>query len=849
MNIRSFYVAPHLPKNLQPLHDIAMNLWFCWNWEAVRLFIRIDAEKWEQSYQNPVSFLGSVSQTRLKTISEDDSFVAAMERVHDDLRVYLDRKKWFQQSHANLEELNIAYFSCEYGLDEGLPVYSGGLGVLSGDHLKAVSDLGIPLTGIGLLYREGYFRQRLNADGWQTEEYPENDWYNMPVKRVTDTTGKPMLISVEMGQETVLAQIWNVKVGCAHLYLLDTNFPDNSPWAREITNRLYGGDKDMRLRQELLLGIGGIRALKIIGKRPTVYHLNEGHSAFLILERIRNLMHQEHMDFATAREIVMASNVFTTHTPVPAGNEVFDPDLLKKYLETYIQKLGISWEEFLQFGKVNPKDDKEPFGMTVLALRLSSFCNAVSKLHGEVSRDMWKNIWVNIPKKEVPITHVTNGIHTHSWVSHDLKELFDTYFGPRFTQQPHDMTVWDRTDSISDMELWRTHNRRRERLVFFVRKRLRQQLKRRGANISEMQKVDEIMDPKALTIGFARRFATYKRANLLFHDLERLKNIIDNAEKPVQIIIAGKAHPHDIPAKGIIKEIVHILRNDPFRNHIAFIEDYDINVARYLTQGVDVWLNTPIRPLEASGTSGMKAAVNGALNVSIMDGWWDEGYSPDNGWKIGNGFQLESEEERNLIESRSLYNCIENEVAPLFYDLDHNELPRGWIRMMKASIRELGSEFSTHRMLREYVEKLYIPAHQGWKRFHSDSGKYAKEFAEWRQTVLNEWKGVSIVKTQIQGSNVKVGDYIPVTAEVKLGALSHRDVLVEVMSGRLDSNDELQDEKIYPTQHQGETGNGTHTFSINIPCEESGQHGFAVRVRPNHEDMVRPFATDCVCWG
>ncbi len=849
MNIRTFYVAPHLPKNLQALNDIAMNLWFCWNWDAVRLFIRIDARKWEESYQNPVAFLGRVSQSRFKELENDDSFVAAVDKVHNDLTEYLQRKKWFQKSHSNLEEMCIAYFSCEYGLDEGLPVYSGGLGVLSGDHLKATSDLGIPLVGVGLLYREGYFRQRLNSDGWQTEEYPENDWYNMPVKRVTDDTGTPIIISVKMGEEDVKAQIWNVKVGQTKLYLLDTNFPENSSWAREITNRLYGGDRDMRLRQELLLGIGGVRALLAIGKRPTVYHLNEGHSAFLILERIRMLMGSERMDFATARELVMASNVFTTHTPVPAGNEQFDPELLKPYLEGMVHEIGITWDDFLQFGRAHPKDTHEAFGMTVLALRLSSFCNGVSRLHGTVSRHMWKKIWEKVPEKEIPITHVTNGIHTHTWVSHDMKDLFESYFGPRFSQSPQDMSFWQRTDSIPDAELWRTHNQRRERLVFFTRKRLKQQMVRRGAPVSDVNWAEEVLDPLALTIGFARRFATYKRATLLFEDLERLQKILCNSERPVQILFSGKAHPQDIPAKELIKSIIHIIQEPPFRSRIVFIEDYDINVARYLVQGVDVWLNTPKRPLEASGTSGMKAAVNGALNLSILDGWWDEGYSPETGWAIGNGFSFESEEERNLIESRALYNCIENEVVPMFYNRDNNDLPRTWIKRMKTAIRELGSQFSTHRMLREYTEKLYIPAHEGWKRFSADGGKYAQEFAEWRKTITGAWKEIEIVNTEIQSGDVKVGDYIPVKVEVNTGNLHPRDVVVEVMSGMLDSHGEMKEEQIYPTQHQGSTENGTHLFSINIPCEESGQHGIAVRVRPHHPDMIRPFATDCVTWG
>ncbi|MBZ0255428.1 alpha-glucan family phosphorylase, partial [bacterium] len=583
MNIRPFYVAPILPKELSALKEIAMNLWYSWNWEAVRLFIMIDRDIWEQSYQNPVAMLGRVPQARFKELALDDGFVANVERVYLNLKNYKARLKWFERTYGDEKDLSVAYFSCEFGLDEGLPVYSGGLGVLAGDHLKSATDLGIPLVGIGLLYRQGYFRQRLNADGWQMEEYPENDWYNMPVALVRDEAGNSVKVAVDMAGVNVKAQIWRVQVGNINLYLLDTNFDENPPEAREITTQLYGGNRDMRLRQELLLGIGGVRALEALNIKPTVYHINEGHSAFQILERIACLMERNGMTFDEAKEYVWATNVFTTHTPVPAGNEQFQTDLLKKYLTPIINRLKMSWDEFVRMGRVNPDDASEEFGMTVLALHLSAFSNGVAELHGEVSRKMWQGIWKNIKDpNEVPITHITNGIHTRSWLSHDYGDLFESYLGPRFAQNPWEFNVWDRVDRIPDIELWRTHQRRRERLVFFARERLKAQLKRRGAQMYQISEADEALSPHALTIGFARRFATYKRANLLFSDMERLKKIVKNSNRPIQFILAGKAHPQDTPAKEIIKEIVHIMREPEFRSHFVFIEDYDINVARYL---------------------------------------------------------------------------------------------------------------------------------------------------------------------------------------------------------------------------------------------------------------------------
>ncbi|HOL96551.1 MAG TPA: alpha-glucan family phosphorylase [bacterium] len=851
MKIRSFYVTPTLPDELKALKDIAMNLWFSWNWEAVRLFIRIDADLWEKVYQNPVAMLGQVPQSRYKQLAQDDSFVANVERVYRDMQEYMDQKKWFLRAYEDRKTMQVAYFSCEYGLDEGLPIYSGGLGVLSGDHLKSCSDLGIPLVGVGLLYRQGYFRQRLNSDGWQMEEYPENDWYNMPVTLETDEKGDPRLITVEMGDHPVKAQIWRVQVGTTRLYLLDTNFDLNDPWAREITTQLYGGDRDMRLRQELLLGIGGVRALRALGIAPTVFHLNEGHSAFLILERIREIMKSQGISFFEAREAVRQSNVFTTHTPVPAGNEQFDSHLLKKYLEKSIRDLGIGWDQFLDFGRVNPRDENEPFGMTVFALRFASFRNGVSELHGQVSRAMWRGIWPSVPVNEIPITHITNGIHTRTWLSHDMESLFESYLGPRFSQKPWEFDVWERINQIPGIELWRTHQRRRERLVFFARKRLRIQMQRRNAKQSEIAAAEEVLNPHALTIGFARRFAAYKRALLLFHDMQRLAKLLSNPDRPIQILIAGKAHPQDNPGKEIIKNIIHNIREEPFRSRIVFLEDYDINVARYLVQGVDVWLNTPRRPLEASGTSGMKVAANGGLNVSILDGWWCEGFSTDTGWAIGRGEEYKDPVYQDEVESQALYDCLENEVIPTFFDRDSTGLPREWVNKMKTSMRILGAYFNTHRMLQEYTEKLYLPAHLAGQRMAMESCKYAKALAAWRKRIRDMWGQVSIqkVESSITNSVLHVNDVLTLNIEASLGHLTPDDVVVEVLCGSLNSRGELENHVLYQTDFVGPVRDDVYSFKVDIHCHESGRHGYVVRIRPFHPDLIRNFSIEYVTWG
>ncbi len=847
MKIRHFHVRPNLPRELLPLQDLAMNLWFSWNWEAVQLFIRLNPDLWEKSYQNPVLMLGAVPQADLDAAARDESFVANLKRVHDKFVAYHSSPGWFHEAHGEEKAFLAAYFSCEFGIDEGLPIYSGGLGVLSGDHLKSASDLGIPLVGVGLLYQKGYFRQILSLDGWQQELYPDNDWYNMPVTLELGPDGKPLQIEVPMGGETLSARIWRVQVGRTPLYLLDSNVPENSLRMREVTHTLYGGDRDMRIRQEILLGVGGVRALKALGLSPTVYHMNEGHSAFLAIERIRMLMVEHGVSFAEAREQVFSSNVFTTHTPVPAGNEVFGTDLVRKYFQAFAGDLGLPWQEFLGLGQV-PASKSPDFGMTVLALRTAAFANGVARLHAETSRRMWRDLWPTLPEAEVPIRSVTNGIHTRSWLSHDVAELFLRYMGPRFLEKPADPSVWERVEGIPPGELWRNHQVRKERLVFFVRKRLKSQFQRQGAGASAIRAAEEVLHPEALTIGFSRRFATYKRAGLLFRQPDRLIRMLSDPDRPVQIVFAGKAHPQDAPAKEIIKSVIHFASDPRIRHRLVFLENYDINVGRYLVQGVDVWLNTPRRPLEASGTSGMKAAANGALNVSVLDGWWCEGYAPDTGWAIGRGEVYADTEEQDRVESEALFSLLESEIIPLYYGRDKGGLPRDWIGMMKTSIRKLGAGFNTHRMVREYAETCYLPAHRAGLRLLEGGMAGAKALAAWRSRVTAAWADVSVrIEDSRREKDVPVGSAVGVTVRARLGSLSPDDVSVEVYYGPLDTAGEIRDGAIAAARHERRDGDGD-VFRAEIPCRTTGRSGFAARIVPRHPDLVNGLTPLLLTW-
>lgn len=850
--IRKFTILPRIPEALRALDSLAKNLWWTWNPDAIALFRRLDDGLFSTTGHNPVKMLGVIDQARLDVLCEDAGFLAHMERVHDAFQRYMKAEKtWFSEMHGYVAGRSIAYFSAEFGLHESLPIYSGGLGILAGDHLKSASDLGIPLCGVGLLYQQGYFRQYLNADGWQQERYPENDFFTMCCVLERDAAGKPIVVDVQYPGRMVRAQVWRVQVGRVPLYLLDCNIPPNSPEDRHITAQLYGGDQDMRIRQELLLGVGGMQALRALGIEPTVCHMNEGHSAFLAIDRIIGVMEHYKVGFEAACETVAAGCVFTTHTPVEAGNDMFPPYLVDNYLEPYYRRMKIDRERFLSLGRQHQEDKGEPFCMTVLAIRLANHVNGVSKLHGKVSRRMWRNIWPELPESDVPIRSITNGIHTKSFLCSEMSQLYDRYLGPQWDERPADHSIWQRVDQIPDAELWRTHERRRERLVGFCRRRLARQMRARGAPINEMALADEVLDPDALTIGFARRFATYKRATLIFRDLGRLEKILNNASRPVQIIIAGKAHPRDHGGKELIAHIIHVCRNEAFRRRVVFIEDYDMNVARYMVQGVDIWLNNPRRPLEASGTSGMKGPPNGVLNMSVLDGWWVEGFANDNGWAIGNGEEYSDLNYQDEVESRAIYELLEKEVVPLFYERTADGLPRGWTQRVKRSMMTVCPVFNTNRQVQEYTERFYQPAASRFAELFENNLAAGVELATWLGKVAREWPNVKVESVGAVGADhIEVGAVLEVVAKIRLGNLSPDEVNVELYHGSLDAMGTINGAQSISMMGNGHADpGGVHSFVGNIPCHVSGQHGYAVRVLPKHRHLPRAYEPGLIRWG
>jgi starch phosphorylase len=848
--IQKFTVVPRVPERLRPLMAIARNLWWTWNPNAMALFRRIDIDLWEETRHNPILMLGTLAPERLQGLVEDDAFIAHMDSIHKDLQTYIDYPTWFSKVYGGHMDIKIAYFSMEFGFHECLPLYSGGLGVLSGDHMKSVSDLGLPLVGVGLCYQQGYYSQVLNLDGWQQEHYPDNDFYNMPITLVRDPEGRDISVEVTLPGRKVRIRIWRLAIGRTQLYLLDTNLPDNAPNDREITSRLYGGDLDMRIRQEIVLGIGGIRALTKLGIQPTVCHMNEGHAAFMSLERIKNLMGQNRLNFYDAREAVAAGNVFTTHTPVPAGNDRFPPDMIRYYFNDLIKDLGIPLDTFLGLGRVDPRDGREEFCMTVLALRLSAYANGVSRLHGRISRRMWRRIWPGVPEREIPITSITNGVHIHTWLSDEFARLYDRYLGPRWLDEPLNQRIWERVGEIPDSELWRAKERLRERLVTFTRGRLKQQLERFGSHRVKFAAVEEALDPEILTIGFARRFATYKRATLILRELPRLRKLLLDRERPLQLVFAGKAHPHDHPAKELIRQVAQLAREDELKHRIVFLEDYDHEIAHHMVQGVDVWLNTPRRPLEASGTSGMKVPINGGINLSVLDGWWCEGYRGDNGWAIGAGEEYEEKdlEYQDQVESSSLYEIIEKEVIPLFYQRGPDGLPREWIKVMKASIRTLCPVFNTNRMVEEYAERMYLPAAIQNSLLMRKEFEAAKALAAWKGRIQDRWHEVRILKVEANtASELEIGSDLEVQVQLNLGPIPPGEVSVEILHGPMDKDGEIVTGDALPLNHHS-SRDSVATFVGAIPCHAAGRHGFMVRVLPFRRELAHKFETGRITW-
>lgn len=701
-----------LPQALARLEDLACNLRWTWSHEATNLFRRLDADLWERTNHNPVAVLDALPDEQLQALAADSAFLADLARAAASLDAYLaESDTWFATTGVPADAPRIAYFSMEFGLHESLPIYSGGLGVLAGDHLKSASDLGVPLVAVGLFYADGYFRQQLDDSGWQQDVDEENTPDRLAVTPVIGSDGTPVTVEVMLQDRRTLIRAWHVRVGRVNLYLLDADLPENADEDRRITSRLYGGEIGVRIRQEIALGIGGCRFLEAIGLTPTVYHMNEGHAAFLTLERIRRAMEREGLSFDQARERLRPGFVFTTHTPVAAGHDYFSPDLMERHFGDYVGQLGLSMHDLLGLGRHNPDDYREYFCMTILALKLAGHGNGVSRLHGVVSRQQWRGLWPGVPEEEIPIDHITNGVHLPSFISEEMAGLYERHLAIAPGTAPTDPAAWEPILRVPDGELWAARGRERARLLTFVHGRIGDQNARhhRSGN-------GDGFDPNALTIGFARRFATYKRAALLMRDPARLERILNDPKRPVQIIFAGKAHPRDDGGKSLIQRITQLAGDEPFQHRIVFLEGYDIGVARQLVQGVDVWLNTPQRPYEASGTSGMKAAGNGALNCSTLDGWWVEAYEEaqarggEIGWAIGSGETFDNAEHQAYVDAEALYALLERELVPAFYERGLDGVPYGWTARMKRSIAQLAPVFNTGRMVREYTERFYLPA-------------------------------------------------------------------------------------------------------------------------------------------
>ncbi len=843
-------VRPAIPKALRGLRALAYDLWWAWSPDAQDIFRRIDPDAWQATQHNPVALLGHVAPDQLAARASDSAFVHDLARVVERRRRYLETRSWFADKFTEASDLTVGYFSMEYGITESVPLYSGGLGVLAGDHVKAASDLGVPLVAVGMLYRQGYFRQTIDPSGSQQELHPETDFYSQPVTMLTRPDGSPLAVGVPISDRWVEARVWRMNVGRCPVLLLDANVPGNAPEDRELTAKLYQGDSDVRIRQEILLGIGGMRALRAMGVNPTVLHLNEGHSAFALIERLRELREETDLTFDAALETVRAGAVFTTHTPVAAGHDEFHPHQVSHHLGAYLRESGIETDRITEIGRYPKGDESSPFCMTILALRGAAWRNGVSQLHGEVTRRMWQPLWHGVPWSEVPIQHVTNGVHLPTWVSRELADLLGRYLGPEWALLSDRDEIREGLDAIPDDELWRVHTRRRERLVANVRRRLRAVVERRWGSGAELADASAALQPNALTVGFARRIALYKRPTLLLYDLERLRALVTNARRPVQIIFAGKAHPDDAMAKDLVREIHELSRDPSFVGRVVFVEDYDMDLARDLVQGCDVWLNQPVRPQEASGTSGMKAAANGVLNVSVLDGWWAEAYAPHIGWAIGRADDDVDDPQRDANDAAAVYRLLERSVVPLFYDLGLDGTPTRWIERAKASIVMALTDFGAHRMMRQYTEEFYRPADHLQRTLTSNGAGPARSLADWLARVREQWDSVQILDVNLSGGpDVNVGSSLPVHARVSLNGLHAEELTVQVYVGRVGSDGAVGGGVTFEASPAGPDREGSHWFEATVPLRQSGRMGIAVRVVPRHPHLTDPVEHGLVRWS
>ena len=842
-------VVPQLPQRISKLSEIANNLWWSWNTEFLRLLKMIDLDLWEASEKNPVKFLKLISQEKIEQIVHDQNFLREYDKVAENFDNYMNSKdSWFSKKYPNNKEDLIAYFSAEYGLDEIVPIYSGGLGILSGDHLKSASDLGLPFVAMGLLYKNGYFNQKINSRGEQCSEYYNIDLYNLPIHPVKDEMDDDVIIDIPLDGRTLYLKLWQINVGRIKLYLMDSDIEQNDDDFKSITLRLYGGDKEMRIRQEIVLGMAGVKALKVLNYKPSVYHMNEGHSSFLTLELIKNIMEEKQISFEMAKEIATVQTVFTTHTPVPAGNDIFDIGLIDKYFNGFWDKLGITREEFLKLGMAG-NEMNSGFNMGILALKIAGKKNGVSKLHGAVSRELFSEVWPNIAEDESPITYVTNGIHTCTWLAPNIKELYNEYLPPYWQDNIQFDSTWEKIENIPNEKLWAAHIERKEKLIRLIKENISQRYVSSGIGYDQISEIVSKLNPKALTIGFARRFATYKRATLIFKDIARLTQILNDEEHPVQLVFAGKAHPADKEGQDLIKYIHEISLMPQFKGKIFILENYNIGISRYLISGVDVWLNNPRRPMEASGTSGEKASVNGVINFSVLDGWWCEGYTGTNGWTIGTNATYDSYEEQDKADSNSLYHTLENKIIPAYYNQNKDGVSEEWLTYMKNSIKTTGGKYSTSRMVAEYVDDLYMPL-CNLKREHFNNLEEVANFTSWKKNIRNNWDKIELVQDRnVDNAKLVAGTQITVNCQVYLPNIDEENTDIQVYFGQFLDNGTVRN--VY-TETMNKIGENPeehkYTYEAVLDLKTGGNFGYTFRVMPKHPMLIDSENMDLVKW-
>src|SRR5256885_1168375 len=842
-------VFPIMPSRISRLYELAYNLWWSWHPEARALYKTLDPDLWEEVGHNPVRLLSELRPARLEEVASSADYLQSYDSVFSDFDAYMHpraNETWFSRTYPELIHHTIAYFSAEFGLHESLPIYSGGLGILSGDHCKEASDLGLPFVGVGFLYPQGYFHQRITREGTQEASYDKLHFSQAPAIPASDADGNEVMISVDLPGRRIHAKVWKLQVGRIPLYLMDTDVEPNAPHDRELSARLYGGDREIRISQEIVLGIGGVRALRALGISPAAWHINEGHAAFLNLERCRELV-ASGLSFNEAREAVAANSLFTTHTPVPAGNDTFSYDLVDKYFGSYWGQLGLDRNQFMEVARED-HGWGPTYGMTALALHLTGQHNGVSELHGTVSRKMWQFLWPGIDAEEVPIDSITNGIHTPSWIAPEMNALFKRYLGEDWGDHVDEEDLWKRIIDIPDEELWQTHLQRKEALINYTRRRLRQQHLRLGEGSMQMAEFESMLNADALIIGFARRYATYKRATLIFRNIERISAILNNPERPVQIIFAGKAHPADEPGKALIEQVYRISRSDAFRGKVIFLENYDIGMARYLVSGTDLWLNNPIRPHEASGTSGQKAALNGQPNCSILDGWWAEGYNGKNGWAIGEEREYHDPDVQAEADSLSLYRLLEEEIVPTYYDRGPDGIPHRWIAIMKEAIRTCAPRFSMRRMVKEYTTRFYVPEILHGMEIEKNNYEKARVLADWKKKIRQAWPGLEIYVNGRREGQLSLGEWVEVRAWVRAGKLQPEDLSVELVYGEA-SDDLVPPRHSLPLEYTKKELDGSFRYEIRLRPDESGSIAYGVRVLPSHPALGGKHEMGLIRWA